>query len=81
MQNDCLTRIVSETITLAVGETPDFNEDTPLLSIPGVDSITMLNILVEIEDTFGIFFDDGVDLGDIFVSVKTIRQYLDKRTE
>ena len=50
--------------------------DKPLNQVNGVDSLTLLNVLVDIEDEFGIMFDMAEDLDAIFASVGTLCRYL-----
>ena len=53
--------------------------DKPLNQVYGIDSLTLLNVLVDVENEFGISFDIAEDLDAVFYSARTICDYLQNR--
>lgn len=72
--------VIQETVLRIVKKNAPINvpvdPDKPLNQVYGIDSLTLLNVLVDIEDEFSFTFDMAEDLDAIFTSVRTICDYL-----
>ncbi len=59
---------------------PGISTDTPLLSSGlGLDSVALLEILVEIETEFGVQFPDSEITGELFRSIGTLASAVERK--
>lgn len=72
---DKLVTILSETLSI---DAQEFAEDTLLLgNFPEFDSMAIVSILMELEDTFSIQISEDELTGDAFESVATLLEFVD----
>jgi len=74
-----VTRILNEVLSHGV-DPKTFNLQTPLLgSIPELDSMAVVTLLGELEQRFGIVFDDDELDGSIFANVGSLVAFVSAR--
>jgi len=81
--DQALEDAVAHVAAIALGKKPGLiGLDDPLLSgEAGFDSISLMEFVLRLEDTFGVNIPDEDLDPDIFYSVKTIASYLRARSE
>ena len=67
--------------TLAIEHRADaLDADTPLTSIPELDSLAILELVVELERQFGIAVDDEDVTAEVFDTIGTLAAYVAAKT-
>jgi acyl carrier protein len=56
------------------------NAETPLASIPELDSLAVLELVVELERRFGIAFDDEDVTADVFDTIGSLAAFVASQT-
>lgn len=75
MVNKKINEKIKNIIINKLGKNVLFNDDTPLVDI-GVNSYVIIQIVVEIENAFGIEFDDDKLTYNTLESVSSIASYI-----
>ena len=70
--NDVLQSIQSFVADRFVGLPADLDAQTPLLESGAVDSLGMLDIVMHVEEAFGIMIDDDELIADHFETITAI---------
>jgi acyl carrier protein len=66
--------------TLAIEYRPDaLGADTKLTSIPELDSLGIIELVVEFERRFGVAFDDEDVTAEVFETIGSLTAFLDAR--
>jgi acyl carrier protein len=66
--------------TLAIEDRADsFDADTKLTSIPELDSLAIIELVVEFERRFGIAFDDDDMTAEVFETIGSLTAFLDSK--
>jgi acyl carrier protein len=81
--HQALEHTIAQLVTAALGKKPgSVRPDDPLFSSrAGFDSFSLLELVLRLEDTFGLSIPDEDLDPDIFHSVRTIATYVQSRLE
>jgi acyl carrier protein len=67
--------------TLAIEERADaLDATTPLASIPELDSMAVIELVVELERRFGIAFEDQDVTADVFETIGSLAAFVDAKS-
>ena len=80
--NDATARVLNLLSTKILGSKAKVHltEDTPLLSSGlGLDSVTVLELVMELESEFGVSFDDKDLSVELFKSARTLAQAAEEK--
>lgn len=82
-RNQALEDNVAQLVTSVLGKTPDsVKPDEPLFSSQsGFDSFSLMELVLRLEDTFGLSIPDEDLDPDVFLSIRTIATYVQSRLE
>jgi acyl carrier protein len=75
--NNKLIEIVRSNLSEVFSD-ENITEDTDLLKESGFDSISLMQLVIDIEEAFQIEFDDDIDINEI-TNMKRLNDYVEKK--
>jgi acyl carrier protein len=72
---DDVTHVVVKTLAIE-DRTGALSAETPLASIPELDSLAVLELVVELEKRFGIAFEDEDVTADVFDTIGSLAAFV-----
>ncbi len=77
---DELKHMIVERLFLKV-KPADIDDDVPLMATYNIDSVSLFELVVGLEDVFGITFEEEDFSIDLFENVNSIAEFVQKKRE
>ncbi len=77
---DELKHMIVERLFLKVNPA-DIDDDAPLMATYNIDSVSLFELVVGLEDVFGITFEEEDFSIDLFENVNSIAEFVQKKRE